>query len=65
MSTLTTISAVRKGDFIRFRDTDTAPVWIRGDYDRSSRTYSVISFNDACHERFLKGTAKCFIDFDF
>jgi len=65
MARETTIGKVHEGDFVRFRDTDTAPVWVRQHYDRSSRTYSLCKYDDANHERFCKGTQKCYVDFDF
>lgn len=36
------VKSVKRGDFVRFKDSDSAPVWIRGEFERSSRTYSFI-----------------------
>lgn len=40
-------------------------VYVRGSYDRSSKTYSCSRFNDICSERFLKGTKLVYVDFTF
>lgn len=65
MARVTTINKVREGDFVRFKDTDTAPVWVRQHYDRASKTCSLCKYDDANHERFCKGTQKCYVDFEF
>lgn len=45
--------------------TDTAPVWVRDHYDKSSKTYACHKYDDSNHEKFLKGTRKIYIDFTF
>lgn len=60
--TQTTINKVREGDFVRFKDSESAPIWVRQHYDRASKTYSLCAYNDANHERFCKGTRKCYIE---
>ena len=62
---MTTIEKIKKGEFFRIKDSETAPVWVRGDYDRSSKSYSVYLFDDICHERFFKKGRIVFIDFTF
>ena len=59
---------LKKGDFFTVRpiaDPDETQVWIKGDYDRSSKTYSCIRFDDCCRERFLKPSTKVYTDFVF
>lgn len=40
-------------------------VYIRGDFDRASKTYSCVSFDDMNKEIFLKGQTNVFTDFEF
>jgi hypothetical protein len=40
-------------------------VYVRGDYEKSSKKYEVFKFNDVCDCRFLKGDRIVFIDFYF
>ena len=54
-----------KGEFIRLKDSETAPVWVRGDYDRSSKTYSIYKYDDCNHEAFRKGGSLVYYDFTF
>lgn len=60
-----TIKELAKGEFFRLTDSETAPVWVRSDYDRSSKKYSCYKFDDVCHENFFKGTKVVFVDFEF
>lgn len=57
------ISTLKKGEYIRFKPF--GPVWIRGEYDRSSKKYSVIHTDDMCKERFIKGDKIVLIGFDY
>ena len=49
----------------KLKPTDTAPVWVRDHYDKSSKTYACHKYDDSNHEKFLKGTRKIYIDFTF
>ena len=40
-------------------------VWVRGEYDRESKTYSCHRYGDVCDERMMAGTRKVFTDFIF
>lgn len=57
--------SVPKGGFFRLSDSYTAPVWVRGDYDRSSNEYSAYKYEDVNHESFFKGTRKVWVGFEF
>jgi hypothetical protein len=63
-----TIKELKKGKYFTLRPIE-APkenqVWVRGDYDRSARTYEIICFADVCRTRMLPGSAKVFTDFMF
>lgn len=59
------VSDVAKGEFVRFAARDNAPVWVKGHYDRASKTYSFSKADDMNREIFRKGTAVCFIGFSY
>lgn len=40
--TKTTVAKLNKGEFFRLSESDTAPVWIRGEYVRSEKKYSCL-----------------------
>ena len=40
-------------------------VWVRGNYERSSKKYSVHKWSDICHESFMKGDRMVYVDFIF
>ena len=66
----TTIKNVKVGDFFTLKDygENDAPesaVWVRGEYDRSSKTYCVYKYANVNKESFMKGTRKVFTDFYF
>lgn len=58
------ISDLKLGDLFHFVTKSTvfingepsSPLYIRGDFERSSKKYSCIDYNDSCHERFVKGS---------
>ena len=60
-----TIKTLPKGEFFKLSESESAPVWVRGDYDRASRTYSSHKFDDSNHEKFLKGSRAVFTGFTF
>lgn len=49
----------------RLSESETAPVWIRGEYVRSEKKYSCTKFDDINHENWFKGSREVFIDFEF
>lgn len=59
------LKELKKGDFFKLKDLDTAIVYVRGEYDRSTKTYSCFKFEDVNDERFLKGSKKVFVGFTF
>lgn len=40
-------------------------VWVRGEYDRSSKTFSCVKFEDVNHEHFFKGNKVVYTDLYF
>lgn len=66
----TQIKNIKVGEFFTLKDygeqdVPECAVWVRGEYDKSSKTYSCCKFNDACHEHFFKGTKEVFAEFYF
>lgn len=62
------IRELKQGDYFTLKQIDEpkeSQVWIRGEYDRSTRTYSVINFSDMNRERCFKGDKEVFTDFTF
>lgn len=61
----TTIRQLKKGDFFRMSDSDTAPVWVRDEYIPSAKKYSTHRFDDINHEVLRKGDFVVLVDFTF
>lgn len=60
-----TIRSLKKGEFFRLADNDTAPVWVRGEYVRQAKKYSTHRFDDVNHERLLGGERVVYTEFTF
>lgn len=66
MSTKTiSIRDLKKGDFFRLADSETAPVWVRGEYIPSAKKYSTYKFDDTNHETLRKGEQMVYVEFEF
>ena len=61
----TTIRKIKKGDYFRLKKSETAPVWVRGEYERSIKKYSCYKFDDINHDHFYSGDKKVYINFIF
>lgn len=61
----TTVKEIKKGTYFKFKNSETAPVWIRGEYVREAKKYSCYRFDDVNHERLTKGSQEVFVDFEF
>ena len=62
------LSELKKGDFFTRKPCEypsDKQVLIRDDYDRSSKKFSCIHFDDICNEIFLKGATVVYTDFTF
>lgn len=59
------IRELKKGEFFRLRESDTAPVWVRGEYVPAVKKISTYKFEDVNHERLLKGNTIVFTGFTF
>lgn len=63
--TKTTIKELKRGDFFRLKETDTAPVWVRDDYVRTPRKYYGYKWEDVNHGREFKNSQVVFIGFTY
>jgi len=59
------IRVLKKGQYFRLTNSDTAPVWVRGEYSREAKKYSTHRFDDVNHERLLRGDQRVFVGFTF
>ncbi len=59
------IKDLKRGDFFKLADTVTAPVWVRDDYNRSTKKYWCYKFDDTSHCREFKGDKEVITDFEF
>lgn len=55
---------VKPGDFVR-RKADAKTTYVKGAYDRASKTFSLTDFDDMNREIFLKPTTLVWVGFDF
>lgn len=60
---LKNIRDLKEGDYFRLRVD--GKVYVRGEYDRSTKRYSYYDFDDMCNEHFAKATRKVITDFEF
>ena len=63
-----TIRELKKGELFTIKPIENPTdnqVWVRGDYDRETRTYSAIRYSDMNSERFFPGTKTVYTDFTF
>ena len=61
-----TVKDLKKGDFFTIKEIEYPrenQVYVRGEYDRSSKTYSCYKFSDVNYERFFKGEKVVYTDF--
>lgn len=58
------LSKVPAGEYVR-RKPDARATYVRGDYDRASRSYSLTDCNDICREITLPGTSLVWVGFTF
>lgn len=58
---------LKKGELIKLikNNQPTNKVYIKGEYDKASKTYSLIEYNDINHEIFRKGNTKVLAGFIF
>ncbi|MGN0043696.1 hypothetical protein [Alistipes indistinctus] len=59
------IKDLKRGEYFRLTDSDTAPVWVRGEYNREAKKYSTHRFDDVNHERLMRGDRLVRVGFTF
>jgi hypothetical protein len=59
------IKDLKRGEYFRLTDSDTAPVWVRGEYSREAKKYSTHRFDDVNHERLMRGDRLVRVGFTF
>lgn len=62
---ITTIRQLKKGEFFRLKESETAPVWVRGEYIPEAKKYSTHKFDDTNHETLRKGAMQVYVGFTF
>lgn len=58
------IKDLKKGEFIK-RKADSNKVYIKGDYDRATKSFSCVEYEDINHEIFIKADKIVFYGFTF
>lgn len=61
----TKLAKTKKGEYIRLTALPSAPVWVRGDYDRATKKYALSKFDDANHTTLRAGSTTVHIGFTF
>lgn len=57
------IQNLPKGEYFRFKIN--GPVWVRDDYDRSSKSYQAYKFDDINHFTYKKKGTSVYYGFNF
>lgn len=58
----TELKNVKREEFFRLADSESAPLWIRGEYDRSSKKYECYKYDDVSHWAEFRGTRLAFVE---
>lgn len=59
------IKTLPRGEYVKLRQSETAPVWVKGDYCRNSKMYEFHKFEDVNHTVYRKGDSSVFVGFTF
>lgn len=59
-----TLSHVKPGEFVR-RKADSKKTYVKSDYDRVSKTFALVDFDDVNRVIYVKATTTVYIGFDF
>lgn len=62
------IKELKKGEWFTLKEIEepkSSQVYVRGDYDRESKTYSCYKWEDVNEERYYKSTKVVFTEFIF
>lgn len=61
------IRDLKIGEYFRLTESETAPVWIRGEYDRTDgiNKYICTKFDDISHGHHWAGDKEVYVEFTF
>ena len=59
------VSSVKPGEYVRLSAGENSPVWVRGAYDKATKSYCLEAFDDVGRCTFRKGSALVFVGFTF
>lgn len=62
------LKELKKGEFFTLKEVEfprESQVYVRGEYDRGSKTYSCYKWSDVNAERFFKGNKVVYTEFTF
>lgn len=59
------LKTLKNGDFFKLNNKENATIYVKGEYDRSSKKYSCYKYYDVNDERFFNGSKKVFVEFEF
>lgn len=65
---LAKVEAIRLGEFVRRVNKDGSPrakTFVRGEYDKASKTFSLYEYGDTCKEVFVKRGTQLLVGFTF
>lgn len=70
MNSPTKVASLKKGDYFTIanhdnEEVDSSVVWVRGEYDRSSKRYECCSFDDINVTRYLRALCLVYVDMIF
>lgn len=50
------------GELFRLSDSESAPLWERGEYDRSERKYEACKYDNVNHWSYFRGVRSVFVE---
>ena len=56
---------VKKGDLFRLKDTENAPVWVKGEYVRSEKAYECWKYEDCMNFALFRGKKMVHTEFEY
>ena len=57
------LKALKRGEYIQLKEN--GPVWVKGDYDRATKKFSICKADDMNHEAFKAGSLEVFHGFTY
>lgn len=58
----TELKNVKRDEFFRLANSENAPLWMRGEYDRSRKKYECYKFDDINHWVDFRGVRLVFVE---